>query len=103
MGQRRTTIADGELTRRFRSLLACHSESVGKQATRLSKAVGELLPGFLAARRKWAESQRQSADEFNLLEVMGADGDEVCHSKILAWLLDHRIEHGTHAQGNLGF
>ena len=29
--------------------------------------------------------------------------DEACHSKILAWLLDRRIDRGTHAQGSLGF
>jgi hypothetical protein len=34
---------------------------------------------------------------------MGIENLERFHSKILAWLLDRRIEHGTHAQGNLGF
>jgi hypothetical protein len=62
-----------------------------------------MLTGFRSARADWAALQRASADDFNLFEVIEVDGDEICHSKILAWLLDRRIEHGTHAQGNLGF
>jgi hypothetical protein len=31
------------------------------------------------------------------------DQNEACHSIILAWLLDRRIEQGSHAQGSLGF
>jgi hypothetical protein len=62
-----------------------------------------VFDGYLEARMSWAETQRKSADDFNLLEVLGIQYDELCHSKILAWLLDRRIEQGTHAQGNLGF
>lgn len=92
-----------ELKRRFRSLITGHAELRSKETGRLKKALDELLPGFQLARKKWAESQRKSADDFNLFEVMRVEADEVCHSKILAWLLDHRIEKGSHAQGNLGF
>jgi hypothetical protein len=35
---------------------------------------------------------------------MNLTGDELHHSMLLAWLLDHRLTAlGTHAQGNLGF
>ena len=92
-----------ELTNRFRSLVTRHAELRSKETTRLKRVLDDLLPNYLGERKKWAEGQRKSADEFNLFEVLEIDGNEVCHSMILAWLLDGRIEHGTHAQGNLGF
>ena len=94
-----TNPPESELTRRFQSLIARHAELCSKEKERLTK----VLAAFLAERKRWAEAQRETADGFNLLEVMGVDSEEVCHSKILAWLLDHRIERGTHAQANLGF
>ena len=74
-----------------------------KQAERDRGAFPGLLAGYQDARASWAKAQEATADDFNLLEVMDVVGDENCHSNILAWLLDRRIEHGTHAQGNLGF
>ena len=62
-----------------------------------------LLSGYRNAREDWAREQRASADDFNLFEVMEIEQSEICHSRLLAWMLDHRIERGTHAQGNLGF
>jgi hypothetical protein len=61
------------------------------------------LDGFHEARSAWEKNQVTLADDFNLLQVMEVADDEATHSKILAWLLDRRLEHGTHAQGNLGF
>jgi hypothetical protein len=52
---------------------------------------------------RWAAYQVKYADDFNVFDVMKVEHDEVTHSKLLAWLLDRRIEHGTHAQGSLGF
>ncbi|MGO9111293.1 MAG: PD-(D/E)XK nuclease family protein [Thermoguttaceae bacterium] len=69
----------------------------------LMNVLNDLLPVYQAAHKTWAEKQEGSADEFNLLEVMEVETDEACHSKILAWLLDRRIDRGTHAQGSLGF
>jgi hypothetical protein len=63
----------------------------------------ELLDGFHKTRSSWEREQVTRAEEFNLLQVMGVADDEVTHSRILAWMLDQRLEHGTHAQGNLGF
>jgi hypothetical protein len=65
-------------------------------------AIQRVLVGYRQRRTRWAETQRASADEFNLFEVMQVEHDEVRHSMILASLLDCRIEHGTHAQGSLG-
>ncbi len=63
-----------------------------------------LLHGHDRARRDWAARQKKTADDFNLLDVLEATDDELRHSAMLAWLLEHRMEHGgTHAQGNLGF
>jgi hypothetical protein len=61
------------------------------------------LTEYIESRAAWAEKQKALADDFNLFRVMGVEHDEVRHSKLLAWLLDRRIERGTHAQGNLGF
>ncbi len=88
-----------ELQRAFQSLLTHHAELRAKETARLQR----LLHAFQVERRKWVEAQRKTADDFNLFKVMGVESDEVRHSKILAWLLDHRVDHGTHAQGNLGF
>jgi hypothetical protein len=92
-----------DLIRRFESLIARHAELRSKEVGQLTKVLNELLPGFLAERKNWAQAQRKTADDFNLFQVMGVDAAEVCHSTLLAWLLDHRIEGGTHAQGPLGF
>jgi hypothetical protein len=46
----------------------------------------------------------KSAADFNLLDTLQIAGDEAIHARMLAWLLDHRIEsYGTHAQGTRGF
>jgi HSP20 family molecular chaperone IbpA len=81
---------------RFRAILPYYTNFRAEGAARL-------LLGYRAARKTCAAAQQQTADEFNLLEVMNVHRDEVRHSKILAWLLDHRPQYGTHAQGNLGF
>jgi hypothetical protein len=99
----RSTTTPDEISRRIQSLIRGHSELRAKETARLTRVLDGLLPGFLAERKKWAEVQRKSADDFNFFQVMGLEGDEACHSTLLAWLLAHRIERGTHAQGNLGF
>jgi hypothetical protein len=96
-------LEDAELAKRFASLIDAHAAFRTKDETRLQTVINKLLPVFIHARKNWAEAQRKTADDFNLFEVLGVAADEVRHSKILAWLLDHRIERGSHAQGNLGF
>ena len=64
----------------------------------------ELLKGFDHIHATWQEEQKSCADGFNILETLGITRKELCHSDVLAWLLDHRIDgYGTHCQGNLGF
>jgi hypothetical protein len=96
-------IPPDELAGRFESIIARHSALRSGECARLKDIVSKLLPAFQDARSKWAKSQEELADDFNLFEVLRVDGDEVRHSRALAWLLDCRIERGTHAQGNLGF
>jgi len=60
----------------------------------------QLLAGFERAQAAWKKRQVLVAENFNLLRTMRLTRNELCHSDILAWLLDHR---GTHAQGNCGF
>ena len=63
----------------------------------------QLLNGFDMAVEKWRQSQKQTADDFNLLDVMQVTGRETMHSGVLAWLLAPDIAGlGTHAQGSLG-
>jgi len=100
-----------ELVHRFEALIESYvslSKGVGGEQNvdhsgGQTRVLNDLLPVYLAAHKTWAEKQKVSADEFNLLEVMEVETDEVCHSKILAWLLARRIDRGTHAQGSLGF
>ncbi|MFZ1135339.1 MAG: PD-(D/E)XK nuclease family protein [Candidatus Korobacteraceae bacterium] len=62
-----------------------------------------LLEKFKNCRDAWQQKQIGVADDFDIFETIGVSWKEACHSNLLAWLLDHRIEwYGTHAQGNLG-
>jgi len=64
----------------------------------------QLLNEYEPACERWRQNQEATADDFNLLDVMNLAGDELRHSMLLAWLLDHRLnDYGTHAQGSLGF
>lgn len=52
----------------------------------------------------WEKRQISDAEDFNVLRTMRLTRKELCHSDILAWLLDHRLDgFGTHAQGKRGF
>jgi len=58
----------------------------------------QLLNDFGMAVEKWRQSQKQTADDFNLLDVMKVTGRETMHSGVLAWLLAPDIMGlGTHA------
>ena len=61
------------------------------------------LKDYLEFRDVWAKRQKAFADDFNLFKVLNVEYDEVRHSRLLVWLLDRRIDHGTHAQDSLGF
>jgi hypothetical protein len=64
----------------------------------------ELLREFQGIRHAWEKRQVYEAEDFNILRTMRLTTRELCHSDILAWLLDHRLTgFGTHAQGRLGF
>jgi hypothetical protein len=87
----------------FGGLLNRSQEVEARQADRNLRVFLVFMDGYQESRALWAKAQEATADDFNFLEVMNVVGDENRHSNILAWLLDQRIEHGTHAQGNLGF
>lgn len=64
----------------------------------------KLLKGFDRVHAAWLKDQKSSADGFNILQTLGVTRKELCHSDVLAWLLDNRIDgYGTHCQGSLGF
>lgn len=84
----------------FRRYEAVKTENFGNGLSAFTR----LLDGYSAAQEKRAFQQRISAEDFNILEVLDILDDESRHSRILAWLLDRRIDHfGTHAQASLGF
>jgi hypothetical protein len=93
-----------ELLEGYRASLDRFAKVKAEEAQESLPILRNLLDNFQEPHRAWAERQRSSADDFNLLETMGVHCKEVCHSRILAWLLDWRIdEYGTHAQRELGF
>ena len=66
--------------------------------------IEDLLKGFDHIHTTWQKEQKACADGFNILQTLGVTRKELCHSDVLAWLLDRRIDgYGTHCQGNLGF
>ena len=63
-----------------------------------------LLHEFGLASRQWEKEQFYSASDFNILQTLGVAKKELCHSDVLAWLLDHRLHaYGSHAQQECGF
>jgi hypothetical protein len=65
---------------------------------------GQVMSGYSTIRSQWLRRQARTADDFNLIEVLNVAEDELRHSAMLAWLLDHRTDNqGTHAQNSLGF
>lgn len=87
--------------------LLCDFETrfgTAKPALGLDEQHERLLAGFEKAHADWKKEQVFLAEDFNVLQTMRLTRKELCHSDILAWLLDHRLEvFGSHAQGNLGF
>src|ERR1035441_308833 len=63
-----------------------------------------LLTEFKGIRHAWERRQVFVAEDFNVIRTMRLTTKELCHSDILAWLLDHRLNgFGSHAQGKRGF
>ena len=56
-----------------------------------------LFSGYRKCRGRWEKSQVKRAEGFNLLEIMGVDTKELCHSRLLEWLFGREIDQGTHA------
>jgi hypothetical protein len=62
-----------------------------------------LFSDYRRCHDRWEQSQVNRAEGFNLLEIMGVDTKELCHSRLLEWLFARELGQGTHAQGRLGF
>jgi hypothetical protein len=105
----REEILISTLTTQFRDLLKQFDERCKKSES--SEPAGDerqqfetLLNGYDEAVEHYRRQQEQVADGFNLMDVLGLTNNEIRHTMVLAWLLDHDIQKlGTHAQGNLGF
>jgi len=87
----------------FRAASVRASDPKVERAENLGGRFEQLLNGFGRAVEKWRQSQKQTADDFNLLDILQVTGRETMHSGVLAWLLAPDITGlGTHAQGSLG-
>ena len=49
----------------------------------------KLFAEYASAIEEWRQSQESLADDFSILEVLDLTGNEIRHSMVLAWLLDH--------------
>jgi hypothetical protein len=75
-----------------------------RSAQHNSATFDELLSRYRSGWHDWAKRQSLDAEVFNLLDVVGLVGHELCHSRVLSWLLDRDFTRfGTHCQGSLGF
>ncbi|MDB5297570.1 MAG: hypothetical protein JWO31_3553 [Phycisphaerales bacterium] len=109
---RRSAVAAGSpLATRFGRLLGdfastrSRAAAAGRDRSRAdARGFAALLGGFADARELRRARQEGVADRFNLLDVLRLTFNEVRHSMVLAWLLDHDMDRlGTHAQGPAGF
>ena len=88
----------------YASAITHHRAVEDNSARARSSGFASLLGGFGVAREEWRASQTTTAEEFNLLEALDVANEETRYSRLLAWLLDRRLEKfGTHAQGRIGF
>jgi len=71
-----------------------------KEELNYKLTIQNLLTGFNKTRHKYLESQRETADDINVLNILDFTYDEIRHSKFIAWLLS---ADETHAQGNIFF
>jgi hypothetical protein len=103
-GNRRKT---GPLTVRGLNALIGEFEAALAHATPAAKLFEQhrrLLQAFEGVHTVWERRQVSVAEDFNILRTMRLSRKELCHSNILAWLLDHSLNaYGTHAQGSRGF
>jgi hypothetical protein len=95
------------LTVRELNTLVREFEATFAPATPAAKPLQQhrrLLQEFEEIHALWEQRQVFVAEGFNVLRTMRLTRKELCHSDILAWLLDHRLHaFGTHAQGRRGF
>src|SRR5262245_43903425 len=97
------TQAQRHTMRRFAVLVIAYTPTRHAATVMRERSHQSLLNAYESNLTDWRKLQETSASDFNVLETLNIVGDELKHSLMLAWLLDHRIERaGTHAQGNLG-
>jgi len=90
--------------RGFAALIDAYTKRRNATTGSSERVLRKLLNGYEERLSAWRKSEETSASDFNLLETLNIARDEIRHSRMLAWLLDYRIEGaGTHAQGKLGF
>lgn len=93
-------MAKASLFDRFTSFLTEFKNKNDEYTKTMTSRFQILLEDYVKTLKKLRDSQKQSADEINILDVLGFTYDEIRHSKFLAYLFDP-LE--THAQGSLFF
>ena len=83
---------------------AAFAALIDAYTSRQNGSLRDLLNAYEGKLAAWRKSEESSASDFNVFDTLHIAHDEIRHSMMLEWLLDHRIERaGTHAQGKLGF
>jgi hypothetical protein len=94
----------GRLINNFREAKARSLGAELRWAKDAGVTFSSLLQTFHVRLDAWEMQPKSTAENFNVLGILGLQSRELCHSRIIAWLLDwksHRF--GTHGQGSLGF
>ena len=74
-----------------------------KTALDLKSKFTHFISEFSNVIENWRKRQKASADDFNIMEVLELESDELSHSKLLVWLLNANPRlSGTHYQGHCG-
>jgi hypothetical protein len=101
--QSRTVLYQNLLQGFLQTYARCRAQELREAQVSLC-SLQELFAKYASAIEEWRKSQESLADDFSILEVLDLTGNEIRHSMVLAWLLDHDFARsGTHAQGRLGF
>ena len=90
--------------KRFLDEFKKSKEREESDAQEQQKTFNRFLNDFANLMMIWRKKQRKTADDFNIMEVLGLASNELSHSKLLAWLLNSNTRQlGTHYQGSCGF
>ncbi len=86
--------------KRYESLIKGFKNTEIRYTEDKKQLFDKLLFGYFATLKQFREKQRTTAEDINILDVLGFTYDEIRHTRFIAYLFNP-LE--THAQGNLFF